>query len=245
LRLIALGVSNYETAFNKLPMGSHRADDPQWPSRTWLAEILPYVEERAVYDESVRMFRLGVSPFSHATHQQPVKLYGCPGDGRSGTAQWTHGPRLVALTSYIGVFGTDRTQPTGVLIFDQAIRAGEISDGLSHTLMIGERPPSPDNWYGWWYAGLGQDGSGNPEMIMGVRETNLQVQYAEDCPVGPYHFEKGHFDQMCDVFHFWSPHSGGANFAFCDASIKFLPYEADGIIEAMATRAGREVVTLD
>jgi prepilin-type N-terminal cleavage/methylation domain-containing protein len=58
LRQIALGVTNYETAHNKLPMGCHRADDPQWPSRTWLAEILPYVEENSLYDESVGMFRL-------------------------------------------------------------------------------------------------------------------------------------------------------------------------------------------
>jgi prepilin-type processing-associated H-X9-DG protein len=186
--------------------------------------------------------RLRLSPFNSAIHQTAITLFGCPSDGRSGAAQWTHGPKLVALTSYVGVFGTDRTQPTGVLIHDQAIRISEISDGLSTTLMIGERPGSPDNWYGWWYAGMGQDGTGNPEMIMGVRETNLQVQYAEACPVGPYRFEKGRFDDMCDVFHFWSPHSGGANFAFCDGSIKFLPYDADSVIVEMATRSGREVV---
>ena len=242
LRQVALAVGNYESAFHKLPMGCHRMDDPDWPSRTWLAEILPYVEENALYDDSVAQFRAGVSPFSHATHQRPVSVYGCPADGRSGIAQWTHGPRLVALTSYVGVSGIDRTQPNGVLIFDEAIQASDITDGLSNTIMIGERPASPDNWYGWWYAGLGQDQTGNPEMIMGVRETNLQVQYAEDCPVGPYNFQKGHFDDMCDVFHFWSPHSGGANFAFCDGSIKFLPYEADSVIVELATRDGHEIV---
>ena len=86
--------------------------------------------------------------------------------------------------------------------------------------------------------------TGNPEMVMGVRETNLQVQYAESCPVGPYNFRQGQFDQMCDVFHFWSPHASGANFAFCDGSVKFLPYDADAIIVELATREGRDVVAL-
>ena len=242
LHQVALAVANYESTFHRLPMGCHRIDDPTWPSRTWLAEILPYVEENAMYEESVAQFQVGLSPFSHVTHQRAVVVYGCPADGRSGAAQWTHGPLLVALTSYVGVAGINRTQPNGVLVFDESIRLSDVTDGLSNTLMIGERPASPDNWYGWWYAGLGQDKTGNPEMIMGVRETNLQVQYAESCPVGPYHFKKGHFDEMCDVFHFWSPHSGGANFAFCDGSIKLLPYSADTVFPDLATRAGHEVV---
>ena len=77
-------------------------------------------------------------------------------------------------------------------------------------------------------------------MIMGVRETNLQNQYAQDCPVGPYRYGPGQFENMCDVFHYWSPHPGGANFAFCDGSVKFLSYDADAILPALASRAGRE-----
>jgi prepilin-type N-terminal cleavage/methylation domain-containing protein/prepilin-type processing-associated H-X9-DG protein len=242
LRQIALAVNNYETAFQSFPMGCHAFDDANWPSRTWLAEILPYIEEHSLYDQSILLYRAGISPFNHGAQLHPVKTFGCPSDGRSGTPQWTHGPRLVALTSYVGVFGTDRTAPTGVFIHNESIHPHQVRDGLSATLMIGERPGSPDNWYGWWYAGVGQDYSGNPDMIMGVRETNLQVQYAEGCPVGPYHFEKGHFDRMQDLFHFWSPHAGGANFAFCDSSIKFLPYETDSILVELATRDGHEVV---
>jgi prepilin-type N-terminal cleavage/methylation domain-containing protein/prepilin-type processing-associated H-X9-DG protein len=242
IRQIALAVLNYDSAHNRFPMGSHHYKDPEWPSRTWLAEILPYVEENAAYDASVAMFRAGMNPFIHSVHQYPIKLYGCPSDGRSGEAQWTHGPRLAALTSYVGVCGLDRTQPTGVLVHNQTIQASEVLDGLSSTLLCGERPASPDNWIGWWYAGIGQDKTGNPEMIMGVRETNLQGEYTEDCPVGPYHFKRGRFDEMCDVFHFWSPHPGGANFAFCDGSTKFMPYETDAFIVELATRAGREVV---
>ena len=49
----------------------------------------------------------------------------------------------------------------------------------------------------------------------------------------------------CSRFHFWSLHSGGANIAFADGSVRFLSYSADPIMPALATRAGGEVVSLD
>jgi prepilin-type processing-associated H-X9-DG protein len=44
------------------------------------------------------------------------------------------------------------------------------------------------------------------------------------------------------MFHFWSPNPGGANFAFCDGSVRFLAYSADPIMPALASRAGGEPV---
>jgi prepilin-type processing-associated H-X9-DG protein len=46
------------------------------------------------------------------------------------------------------------------------------------------------------------------------------------------------------MFHFWSPHSGGANFLFADGSVRLLRYGADPILSALATRAGGEVMTV-
>ena len=46
------------------------------------------------------------------------------------------------------------------------------------------------------------------------------------------------------MFHFWSPHPGGAHFAFCDGSVRFLAYSADPMMPALASRAGGEVVTV-
>ena len=44
------------------------------------------------------------------------------------------------------------------------------------------------------------------------------------------------------MFHYWSLHDGGANFAFCDGSVRYLRYEADAILPALMTRAGGEIV---
>ena len=127
---------------------------------------------------------------------------------------------------------------------ESAVRFGDVTDGLSQTVMAGERPPSPDNHFGWWYAGQGQSFDASADFLLGVRDGNRTFR-APTCKAGPYSFGPGKSDDMCDTFHFWSLHSGGANFAFCDGSVRFLRYDADAILPALATRAGGEVVALD
>jgi prepilin-type processing-associated H-X9-DG protein len=46
------------------------------------------------------------------------------------------------------------------------------------------------------------------------------------------------------MFHFWSPHTGGAHFAFADGSVRFIRYSTEPIMAALATRAGGEAVSL-
>ncbi len=107
-----------------------------------------------------------------------------------------------------------------------------------------KRPPSQDLWYGWWYAGHGVNGTGMGDMVLGVREMGPPSDaYVPDCG-GPAHFVPGRVENMCDAFHFWSLHSGGANYLFADGSVRFLPYAADPFLPALATRSGGEVADL-
>ena len=109
-----------------------------------------------------------------------------------------------------------------------------------------ERPPSADFQFGWWYAGTGQRFTGSADVVLGVREPNLQpVTVGSPCGPGSYPFAPARgFDDPCGMFHFWSPHPGGANFLFADGSVRFLKYSADPILPALATRAGNEAVAV-
>jgi len=248
LHQVGMAAQNYLSVHRHLPPGvvSWDAATTDMPSSTWLVHLLPYVEHDNLYRDSVNAYRAGEDPFmgAHIGKQLPIAIFQCPSDPRSGQPQWTY-DRLIALTSYVGMCGLNYTTMDGVLLRDSAIRPAEIGDGLSQTIFAGERPPSPDNWYGWWYAGIGQDGSGSPDMLLGVREINDGARYAEDCPPGPYHFEPGDLNEQCDLFHHWSLHSSGAHFLFCDGAVKFVSYDADDVLPALATRAGGEVANLD
>jgi prepilin-type processing-associated H-X9-DG protein len=47
------------------------------------------------------------------------------------------------------------------------------------------------------------------------------------CPEAKLGFQIGNVDDNCDASHFWSLHSGGANFLLADGSVRFLPYSID------------------
>jgi prepilin-type processing-associated H-X9-DG protein len=243
-RQIGLALHQYHDAHFGLPPGvtSWRPNEP-FPHMTWLTRILPYLEQAQLWQVTVAAYDYRRVPFDNPPHigfGMPVRTFACPNDGRVLVPAETHRGRRPALTSYVGVLGTAYDRSDGVLFLDSRVRMTDISDGASSTLMVGERPPSADRWYGWWYAGFGQAGTGSGDMLLGVRERNLGGTYVSHCPPGPYHFGPGRMDEQCDLFHYWSLHPRGAHFLFADGSVHFLRYDSDRILPALATRAGGE-----
>ena len=46
------------------------------------------------------------------------------------------------------------------------------------------------------------------------------------------------------LLRYWSHHSGGGHFAFCDGSVRFLKYSMNDLMPALATRSGNESLNL-
>jgi prepilin-type N-terminal cleavage/methylation domain-containing protein len=149
LRQVSLGVINYESSHRRFPAGITNPAATPWRSSTWLVQVLPFVEQQNAWDQAHQDYRFDPSPFlSHLGMRTPVSTYACASDPDSGVEHYTHGFRLVASTNYLGVNGTDYTTRDGVFYQDSKTRTADIRDGASNTLLIGERPPSPDFWYG-------------------------------------------------------------------------------------------------
>jgi prepilin-type processing-associated H-X9-DG protein len=252
VKQLALALHHRHDTFHPLPPGHRSFTNRDFlPYSGWTLDILPFVEQQTLFDKVRAAYRRAPIPFlnpPHTAFDTVVPAFICPSDSRITTPQVslrTH--TRAAFTSYLGVAGTaayDRRD--GLLFQDSRLSLQSATDGTSNTLLLGERPPSADFQFGWWYAGIGQRFTGSADVVLGAREPNLlRIVSGSPCGPGRYPFmpAKG-FDDPCGMLHFWSPHSGGANFAFADGSVRFLRYSANDILPALATRAGGETVTI-
>jgi prepilin-type processing-associated H-X9-DG protein/prepilin-type N-terminal cleavage/methylation domain-containing protein len=251
LKQLALALHQYHDRHSALPAGFTPADGrPRSMRLGWHPRVLPYIEQEPLWQSVLQAYATDPKPHTsdhpphRAVQRTPVPAFYCPADPRPQLGSPADTQLVVAFTSYMGVIGTDKLAPGGTLFLRSSVKLTDIRDGTSGTLLIGERPPPPSLLYGWWYGGIGHDGEGSAEVLLGVRELNHSPLGLGGCPYGPYSFRPGDFQDNCSRFHFWSPHPGGAHFAFADGSVRFLRYSADDILPALATRAGGEAVSV-
>lgn len=247
LQQIGVAFANRNSERGALPMGVvSPSNGSSMPFVGWTTQLLPWLGEATLWDRTVAAYAENRDFLASPTHNHRgtvLKVFSCPTDGRTREMSTRWGKLGVAFTSYLGVSGTNYRSKNGTLFVDSHVRIVDIVDGLSTTLLVGERPPSANERLGWWYAGWGLYKDGSAELVLGVRELNDAPLYHK-CPPGPYEFRAGNLTDNCDLFHYWSPHTGGAHFLFADCSGRFLTYSADKVLPALATRAGGEAVTV-
>jgi prepilin-type N-terminal cleavage/methylation domain-containing protein/prepilin-type processing-associated H-X9-DG protein len=245
LRQIGLALHNYHGVYKVFPPGcSNSGSTEPYPFMSWSARLLPFLEQEALWRQTLRAYQEDRRFLHNPPHIGLVTvmpIFACPADGRTFEVG-----KYAAFTSYLGVEGNDLFTKDGILYLNSSVRLADVVDGTSNTLFVGERPPSADQGFGWWYAGEGQDQDGSADLVLGVREWNVGSIWARGCPEGEYTFQDGRVQNQCDAFHFWSLHpGGGANFLFADGSVHFLPYSAAPLLPALATRAGGEAASWD
>ncbi|HZZ80255.1 MAG TPA: DUF1559 domain-containing protein [Gemmataceae bacterium] len=240
MKQIGVGLHNYHSVQQRFPTPRGTANSGFTGYRGWMCDLLPYVDQGALSD---KMYTNPWDVGFFATFSTPVTLYQCPSDPRNLNAV---APNKGATTSYLGVTGSDndvyfqQAGPTnGIFNLSAAIRVTDIGDGSSNTLMVGERPPSADLSWGWW-------GVTDYDTLLSTRQLFGDPFNSTGC-VTPGLFGPGSLGGACngDSNHFWSFHSGGANWLFGDGSVRFLPYSASAATIPLASRSGGETVSLD
>jgi prepilin-type processing-associated H-X9-DG protein len=128
------------------------------------------------------------------------------------------------------------------------VRIEQIKDGTANTIIVGERQPSLDLYWGWWsYPG--------PDVRTGA--VNSYPMYSGQngysgtpCPT-PAVFGPGSLSNWCAFNSFSSLHTeSGANFLFVDGSVHWLTFQVNtllpgsnkSILQALVTFRGGEVV---
>lgn len=253
LRQVGIALHSFHDTHGQLPPLPVRANAQSDPNAIlgWPALILPQMDQEPLYQISEDACRLDPEPLHNPPHvglATVVRSYVCPADDRLLKPLTDRYGVTASFTDYIGISGTlppgAKVGQNGVLGYRPGARLTDVTDGLSQTLMVGERPPPESLQAGWWYSGLtayvqGFQGPNNSFTIGGGK-----FYYRDPCVVLKGTFGPGRLSNPCDRYHLWSLHPGGANFLFADASARFLPYSAEPLMMALGSRSGGEVVEL-
>ena len=212
---LGLAIHNFEFSMEYLPSGTI---NPGGPIRTeekgshvgYLVQLLPYVEHQGIannFDISAGTY----APKNAAARKQVITAYLCPSfpvghnmDGSSG------------LANYAGCHHEQESQidadNNGLLYLNSRVRYGDITDGSSHTILIGELLPRETSlgWASGTSATLRNTGS-----IGGSKEWAANRMQALD---------------PLEVGGFASMHYNGAQFVMGDGSVQFLSASIDPIL---------------
>jgi len=118
LKHIGLALRNYQSEHGTFPP-VYTVDAAGKPLHSWRTLILPYVEQKHLYD-SIDLSRPWNDPVNAKAFQSTVQTYSCPEEKKAANG-----------TTYLGVVGPTAFFSTGV-----SRRLEEITDGQDQTLMV-------------------------------------------------------------------------------------------------------------
>jgi prepilin-type N-terminal cleavage/methylation domain-containing protein/prepilin-type processing-associated H-X9-DG protein len=228
LRQLGLALHSYHESHLCFPPGS-LVMGPSFPIESgwgWGAMILPDVDQSGLSERI---------DFDHGTAvggnleliTTTIPLWRCPaeiGDEWIQVVPLDHPPFDLASGNYCG--------SEGILSAMSCVRIGQITDGTSRTLLLGERmvQTGEDGGLPFTSAWCGQVAFADGYEYRSV--PHLSASHWHPINVSPS-------DSRC----FGSRHTGGANFIMGDGSARFLNENMDGLVfEALGTARGGETV---
>lgn len=253
LKQLGLALHNYHDVHRVLPSGWIAVDNGVQSAHDglngagWGTMILPHMDQSPLYN----LFNPDLAihdPVNLVFHTTVLTTWQCPSDPQPITwmieEEGSPGTILAELptANYIGTFGTQEldgcenapgTAPVsangqclgnGIFYHNSRVRFRDVTDGLTNTLMIGERRTDRDlGWYSTW-PGMVAEGEEAFQRILGS---------ADHVPNDP----AAHLDD------FSSHHEGGTQFCLGDGSVRFVSENIDhGVYQGLATIQGSEVI---
>lgn len=246
LKQLGLACHNYHDVHKQFPPGFLRGTSTSAAADLrecwgWHVFLMPFIEQTALYDLlSPAQYRLDqvcaklnpAVPNPVAALQTRVEGFICPSDandgiahadrhfgGGEGTAAAGLGNWRPGLTNYVGNRGVrDRPRDApddcwGIFHYDSRVGISRITDGTSNTIMIGERD-SRRCRAGSWIGVRQPNDHGGRSIWYNLAHGRTVI----NAPLAVYAWNN---DKGCGE-GFSSMHPGGAQFALCDGSVRFI-----------------------
>jgi prepilin-type N-terminal cleavage/methylation domain-containing protein len=243
LHQIGLALHNYADIYSLLPSGYVYKPSPPGNASGfgWAAMILPQVDQAILFGQFNWDEPLWSGP-NTAPRMKHLQAYLCPSDPVSGGSFVEMGvpTEQYAMGCYVGSFGPpdlDDTQEArwGMFSRNSSTRLGAVTDGLSGTLMVGERVNGPFRLAG----AHGVHFNYETTWSGAVREWTDPTDDHGHMVL----FQTGHSpnDIGSDDRDVSTAHVGSANFLMGDGSTRALSEAIDfNLYQALSTIAGGE-----
>jgi prepilin-type N-terminal cleavage/methylation domain-containing protein/prepilin-type processing-associated H-X9-DG protein len=260
LKQLALGMHGYHDSNTVFPIGQYNdfySNDGPYIRGCWLIPILPFIEQQALFTnfESSNSANGWALLAANKTKVLPNAM--CPSDPSSPKTETLDGNTTTAgvfekqgmHTNYVAcsgstAYGTGKNL-NGIFYVKSKTKITDVRDGTSNTLMLGEilvaidtnvndlRGRYSNSWEGNnWFSTL------NPPNSTVSDKQNYQ---GVSTPNAPLTNVANNGTQNLSAR---STHSGGANFALADGSVRFIQNNIDPLVyNQLGSRELGEVAT--
>jgi len=268
LKQLALGCHNFESANGFFPAGELKTYDPTADNWSWMAVLLPYIEQENFY----RTSGIGNRPAPTLTQARtvvasPVPNFWCPSDPKASQGA--------------------RTDPNNYNLTDPSV--GQLAGGVSNYkgnlgANWGGAAPGQPGWWGSEPRWTNPDSAGRYDgcsygdgVVMGTRQ-RIGIRDVTDGTSNTFMIGENKVGRCClegwahtdsavstcaiapnarrldgteysnsewwNTYAFSSYHTGGVQFAMTDGSVRFIQDSIDlGLYRSLATRQAGEPVS--
>lgn len=268
IKQIGLGLHNYHDTNRRLPWGyEQEVAGANRRRQCWYQEILPYVEQQALYNEYRNYpddaFEIEyIHRLNNQISNTPVNTFSCPSDP-SAPGRGANGGNNAFQGNYAVCAGIGQSpfaatpnlntvqfaNTNGMFGMNSKTKLTDVLDGTSNTLMISEGIIRGNGVGAWGELGGYWGGSVHGSVMFSAFELpNTTVpDRVYSCksttfPTAPC--ENGHAEGLSGRWNFArSRHPGGVNVGMGDASVRFVSNNVDiAVWRAAGTKDLQEVV---
>ena len=237
---IGLAIHNYEFANEHLPQGVINetgpiVNVPKGQHVSFLVQLLSYLEQQGIannFDQSAGAY----APENAAARKMDIPTFQCP----SYSWDQTLGDIDFSYNNYAGCHHGSETpidkDNNGVLFLNSVITFGDIKDGASNTLLIGEMLPQKGH-LGW--------ASGTRSTLRNTSSltTRKKTRNRFGAPDNNAEKETADEDSGTVVGGFGSTHPGSVNVCLADGSARSLSQNIDSDVRSwIGNRADLEMM---
>jgi prepilin-type N-terminal cleavage/methylation domain-containing protein/prepilin-type processing-associated H-X9-DG protein len=248
MRQLGISLQNYHDVNNWFPLNYRPVPGGTY---SWMQSILPFIEQQALYSQITIGGTVKLANNTLVANTV-IKTYRCPSDGLTRNGLMTNasdGGGTKAVTNYKASCGgywpwtvvnlqnvrwpdgqspnspsngllycdgimcsnsysnaASSTNPGMGVVYKNTTRLQTITDGTSNTFAVGECIPAWSQW-SWWY-----------NQNAAVATCGIPLNYRRG--IDKLEQYVGSWNRN---YSFYSLHPAGANFAMCDASVRFIP----------------------